>query len=1038
MSEMEDTKRFSSEPASYLTAPNYLTASNQKDLTTEKKEFDPSPEITSKAFPKYQYGQFNVSEEERKDLWDKTKEEYGAHSWKQGSQFQTQLAELEKSKLDNKLDHISAIVGEPVENIGFGIEDQWLNFKLSRGAYFVNRKKKFEEAYPNGVYQQVEINVGENQTEKLEIFKKNKDEKGWKISNPYGRDWNEIGKVAGMILNEQLLGETAALLPEMIKKRTGALGWVLMGAEKIPAPIRVMLGNFFGKKGQKFNEWMAGFGESEFAGAEKYSDIDWSQFFLDKSDWAEAAVTGVAYKGMNELMNYLIKGKRPGMVEMSESIIRASEELGIEPLILAQLVTNPIVRRMYEQSGLFVSKPGVTLNKQVDVLIQSLKKFGIGNKDGQLTYKELVDLQDHLALDIGNKLKMWNDEFPTLKGQMDSLDQAVNQFFVVANKTSKSFMNDALELSGDASTFGKNAAYVNLRSFQSEITSELNKFFAKASGDKNVMDAAGNIIIKNVKKKYGTIPQELLEIKKTIDLMIKPPPGSNQTPGVISAVKEGFNGNLKTLYLMRNKLHKLTQSSDADVSTAAQALHKKLLEVLDPSTTKINGSGDFLVQIDKLNSHLLGVENVKNLTFAKEALGGAADPDSFVAQFMKPNNTLKLAQLKNMLFEGAGTKGEKAASESAWNVLRKTWFNRMIHSGDVEDLNKWIVNDPDGLKLLLGEDFMPKIKDMKNMISLQDKLENGIVAQYLKGGELYPEEAALEIINKGLSKDPGKGFGLELDKLIADSGGFNSTIVSSIREQIIKNMLKNSSTIVEKGKKALQNTIDPKILRQEIRQIQNSPWLMKFFDEDMITSLQNYNLYTTALAGQSDVGGMIAAGALSNKATDSIFKPVEMAKIGFTLLKHEIVARLLRNKMTSSVLKNLDVDNVLSPQNITKINLALTEMLKETTGEVYDLGQPDDFGVLKEFKKQEAGANIDTDSGMAPTPEITFNRPNGASRMAKAPVVNPAGMFGTPTGRADADTYAQGQQLFGNNPREITFANQGGIMSTNRAFQRVA
>jgi len=53
-------------------------------------------------------------------------------------------------------------------------------------------------------------------------------------------------------------------------------------------------------------------------------------------------------------------------------------------------------------------------------------------------------------------------------------------------------------------------------------------------------------------------------------------------------------------------------------------------------------------------------------------------------------------------------------------------------------------------------------------------------------------------------------------------------------------------------------------------------------------------------------------------------------------------------------------------------------------------------------------------------------------------VVNPAGMFGTPTGRADADTYAQGQQLFGNNPREITFANQGGIMSTNKAFQRVA
>jgi len=31
-----------------------------------------------------------------------------------------------------------------------------------------------------------------------------------------------------------------------------------------------------------------------------------------------------------------------------------------------------------------------------------------------------------------------------------------------------------------------------------------------------------------------------------------------------------------------------------------------------------------------------------------------------------------------------------------------------------------------------------------------------------------------------------------------------------------------------------------------------------------------------------------------------------------------------------------------------------------------------------------------------------------------------------------------GKELFGNDPREITFANQGGIMSTNKAFQRVA
>jgi hypothetical protein len=39
--------------------------------------------------------------------------------------------------------------------------------------------------------------------------------------------------------------------------------------------------------------------------------------------------------------------------------------------------------------------------------------------------------------------------------------------------------------------------------------------------------------------------------------------------------------------------------------------------------------------------------------------------------------------------------------------------------------------------------------------------------------------------------------------------------------------------------------------------------------------------------------------------------------------------------------------------------------------------------------------------------------------------------------RHDPNDMAQGQQLF-NKPGEITFAAQGGIMSTNKAFQRVA
>jgi len=58
--------------------------------------------------------------------------------------------------------------------------------------------------------------------------------------------------------------------------------------------------------------------------------------------------------------------------------------------------------------------------------------------------------------------------------------------------------------------------------------------------------------------------------------------------------------------------------------------------------------------------------------------------------------------------------------------------------------------------------------------------------------------------------------------------------------------------------------------------------------------------------------------------------------------------------------------------------------------------------------------------------------PVEASRLARANIAPPIG-----AGSMNPNTMAKGQQLF-NKPGEITFAAQGGIMNTNKAFQRVA
>jgi hypothetical protein len=65
------------------------------------------------------------------------------------------------------------------------------------------------------------------------------------------------------------------------------------------------------------------------------------------------------------------------------------------------------------------------------------------------------------------------------------------------------------------------------------------------------------------------------------------------------------------------------------------------------------------------------------------------------------------------------------------------------------------------------------------------------------------------------------------------------------------------------------------------------------------------------------------------------------------------------------------------------------------------------------------------------TPDVQYGSGVDVSRLGSSDVFSPVGGINPKT----ADL---GKELFGNDPREITFANQGGIMSTNKAFQRVA
>jgi hypothetical protein len=1031
--------------------------SNEVDLTEGLQIEIPANEAAD-IFPDVYTDAFNVTKGEEKELWEKIKKGYEddnvfdkyfnlKKAIERGETYQQELVGLEQQALDNKTNHISNVVGSPVENVGMtNLKDMSLVYDITRSNVFSNRKKKFLQSFPEGEYHSVPINVGDGKTETYEIFKYNSGDEKYKVLNPDGRNMTEMAQIAGLFLDEQLAGDIGGLtLPRILKalpfKPLKAAGEVI---DKIPPTMRVMMGNWLGLKGKKLIEWLRGFGEEEFSQAESFGEVDKFKLFTDLSDWANVAISGAAYKGTTELTNYLIKGKRPAMVELTEDIVRAAEKLDLDPLIFAQLSTNPIVRRMFTQAGLFTDRPNMLKVEQLNKLNKSLNEFGIGKGDGQLNMDQVTKLYEELSLNVGDRIKMFNKNFGDQKSQQASLDEALN----IWNKADTKLQNQKT-----ASIFANaehlDGASINIDSFVRLFEKRMRTFKTKTKKLQNTMLKSGEVKPKPRTGEFGQLDEVFDEIQQAIKKMQTPKNvgKSNLPMNTLSQLNDPKFNNLETLINMRGKLFDLTRSQDPKVSGAAVELHNQLKLLLDPSNGFLNGSSELLSKVNILNKHMDGAENVRMLGFVKEALGTAKDPDAFVKQFLIPGSSLKVQQLKNILTEGAGTKVEKEGAEAAFNVLRKAWFNNIINQDDgIKQLNKWITNDLDGVKLFLGDGWQGKVSEMKNIIGLQNKLTDGILAKSLTGTEReLTDQIVIQASKKGVI-DNAKYF----DDIIKDYGGFDSNGVEMIRYHLIKDMLDQSKTIVETGKKMFSETIDPRILRQQIRELQANPYLMKFFDDGtgdgtapMIEALQNYNLYTTALAGQSDVGGMIAAGELANKTSEGIFSGKVILETGLSILKHDIVARLLSKKISSSYLSKLDIENAISKENLQLINASISEVAKEVIGTSQGYNQMEDNGIIYSFTDDKVDTSLKdqgTGSGtmMLPTDDKNLILPNNintdgpieSSSLSRVPVVPTLS-----TNQINPDTLAKGQQLFKN---DITFAAKGGIMNTTKAFQRVA
>ena len=1026
-----------------------------------------TPELDADIFGEFTEGRFTVTDEESDNLWNQMKEEYGPMSpipfisSESEKQFSTKLSELEQTKLDNKISHISAIVGAPVENVGLNnFKDMALVFDLSRNKYFQTRQKKFKEYYPEGTYQQLEVNLGGNKTDTIELFKYNLSDETWKISNPYGRDLSEVARVGGAIFNLPVVGDTLAVL----SKKSQVL-------KSIPMTARVMIANYLGLKGDKAIEWARGYGEEEFAGAENLGDVNWSGFATDLSDWSGAAISGAFYKGADAITQYLTKGKKPGLVDLGPDMVKAANALDVAPLVYAQIVANPIIRRLFNTSGEFVTTPGTVRAEQATKLLESLKKYGISDQtqatiakniaegvpdQNILTLQQVINLEDSLKLKLGDAMKVFGNDFPTNDTLKQNLDEVLSDLNVVQNNKKNYLTNKVFGTKKQGFKTGVSnidGSFVNLREFRNELNKQLKPFRNNTIKyvDEKSYNEAGELITKTVRKKepYKDLPKEFQPILKSINDMLAIPKsmkgqydkglGPSFPIGTLSQLKDKNMDGLKTLFQIREDLFDLTlNSKKPEVVAAARELHKKLMGVLD---NDIGGNDAFISGMKALNAHTKDMEMVKHLGFVRDSLGKSTDPDQFIYKFVQPGSPIKLQQLKDMLTHGSLDDKSKAAGDAAFNMISKKWYTTIFKNADDTTLNKWITDDPDGLKLMLGDNWKTKVSKMREIIDLTKRVQSGVTSQL----QLGTNREFAESIIKQSQQEGVRGLDREFNVILQDLGGINGPGAEMLRMHIIKKMLDKSMREITKGKEMGQMALSPGVLKEEIRLLQANPYLMKFFDPEQIKALSNYNLYTTALSGGSDVGAILAAGADANKLTEGMFNPQTWFQTGFTIFKHDLIAQLLSRKQSSALFNKLDIENVLSETNLDLINITMAELAKSSTGFGEEKGSgvsgQIDADLISKMTNRAPVTNIAEDSGMASTPEFSFSRVdrpvNNESRLANTSLFNAAGMRGAPTNVINPNTMAKGSQLF-NRPGEITFAAKGGIMNTTKAFQRVA
>ena len=939
--------------------------------------------------------------------------------------FNINLLEEQKTAADtvlnNKLDISSSYIGAPVVNDDWNASDYGLVFTLERSRSFINRQKRFLKNYPEGEYIRQSVSLG-NKDYELEFYKRNKNDKEYRLVEPFGFEMSDFAEAGGNVLNLQTAGEGAGLMIGGIAKR--------LSGGAIPITPFVGFGSFIGRKGDKLIDAAFGYPEEEFT-----EPFDFKNFFLNYNDLLSSGIASGFYLGTSIVGDALLYGKGPGRIDLAPQITQMADELGLDPLVFAQLAVNPQIRNIYTQAGGFTKRVSATRQKQIESVMDALQNDNTfkglrlvddaSEKVGPvITFDDLINAQSLIAKEIKDGLKInFNIKkgFATQAEANEALKDLIKNFNTINKKFETKFMNGAIN---SVNENGFKDGFFNFKNLvDKNFTREMNKLISKV-----VFDVDGRTV-KAAYKSYKDIP----ELSKAYAAMRKIATGGNTN---FATNPKGAAENLKTIYKIREDLFKLMNDKkyidNPEVLQAARKMHERLLFYLDPENKMISGSKAFIGNIKLLNSQHINKEIVGSLDFIKQGLLEGTDMSKFVQAFVQPGKYTNFNAIKEMFrLPDEASAADKAGMDKIVDIMKNYWITSTFKSPNANQiLDDFMRLDPESLKTIFNTNDMltinNKIDALKLLSQKSQNLENGIIGQAVSKNATA-EEFLSNIIQQANS---GKfGTSASMDDFIKSLGGINSSAINDVRNNILKDIFKNSLQVSEEaGPKMLQEVLDVTKFADNVKALRENVNLSKFFTKEQFDALKVFEQYSRAIAGQLDSGGSIARGA----ETANIVQRFQLIDAGLNILKYDVAAWLLSRPQWSGMLKNIKPGEGLSDFNVNLITSAIVGAQTELQETATEADKFKDEGIID---VAPAGAEVSQMQNNQPinVAPVNFNV-NEASRLAS---VNPAGMLGTPTattGTVDQNLLARGRDVF---PNSITFAAKGGIMNTKKAFQRV-